>query len=109
MPRVASILKVDPQLVEELNTRIDSNQYTHEELVAWLDSKGVRPRVSRSALGRYTQQRRGRQRAAELIGASAASAAPGSEEQALDLMLELATLRLREAKVVERLKELGVI
>ncbi|MCE7510294.1 phage protein Gp27 family protein [Alloalcanivorax xenomutans] len=94
---------------EELNKRIDDGAETLDELLAWL-RRGKDPDfVSRSALGRYVHKRRARTRALESLAETAALPDEGGRSEALDLMMELATLRVKEARILDRLRELGVL
>jgi hypothetical protein len=106
--RKSTILAMEPAIKQEFDERIDCNQYTIDDLVEWLDEVSPETVPSRSAVGRYVKKRRARGRAVEML-ADAVVGAVDEDNEAVDLMLELATLRMREVKVLDRLRELGAL
>lgn len=107
MGRKTFMTKMSAEMVEQLNAKIDAEGETIDELVDWLE-KVTESTVSRSSVGRIVQKRRARNRAIGVIADTAAMPDSGSDE-AVDLMMELATVRIKEYKILERLRELGAI
>lgn len=108
MSRRSTILAMEPDIKKQLDERIDCNRYTIDELVDWLDEASPETVPSRSAVGRYAKQRKAKSRAVEML-ADAVAGAVDEDSEAVDLMLELAALRMREVRVLDRLRELGAL
>jgi hypothetical protein len=75
----------------------------------WLRKDFPAVHISRSAVHRYARKITARRRAADLVADAAAVPDGADKEEAIDLMLELAALRIRETKVVDKLRSLGII
>lgn len=109
MGKRSSILKeLNADIVSELNERIDAGRETIDDITDWLLQQAPDAMVSRSAVGRYVQRRRAQEKAVEIL-ASVTDLPPGTENEAADLMMQLAALRIKEAKILERLKILKII
>lgn len=104
-----TVMKLPREAREELEKRIVEGRDTLDTLIAWLRKDFAAFYVSRSAVHRYAQKITVRRRAADLIAAAAEPAEITAKEEAIDLMLELATLRLREIKLVDKLRSLGIV
>jgi len=109
MARKSFVANLNAEQRDALNQRIDDGVDTLDELLLWHRGVDGSEFASRSALGRYVQKRRARGRALESLAETVAMPDEGGSNEALDLMLELATLRIKEAKILERLRELGVV
>ena len=92
-----------------MDQKIDDGAATIDDLTAWLQKETGDNLISRSAVGRYVHKRRTRARALEALSETTALTDNGGQDEALDLTIELATLRIREARVLDRLRELGVV
>ena len=107
MPRPMTINTAPEHIRNELNERLRANAYSGMiELSEWLQSQGVQ--ASKSAVHRYSSDLKAKDRASDIL----VKAVKGSESESnetLDLMMELATLRMREHKILTRLEELGRI
>lgn len=109
MGRKAFVTRVGPELREELDRQIDDGVVTIDELTSWLQKETGDKLISRSAVGRYVHKRRTRARALEALSETAALSEDSGQDEALDLTMELATLRIRETRILDRLRELGVV
>lgn len=109
MGRKAFVVRVGPELRERLDQKIDDGAETIDDLTSWLQTETGDKLISRSAVGRYAYSRRTRARAMEALSEMAATSPEGGQDEALDLTMELATLRIREARVLDRLRALGVV
>ncbi|WP_435100785.1 phage protein Gp27 family protein [Arhodomonas sp. AD133] len=107
MPRKSSIARLPDEVKNELVQEIESGRRTMDELVDWL-SEAHGYVISRSAMGRFAQRLSRRSRAIKLMAETTAEDGDAGNDEAVELMMQLAQLRLREARIVERLRELGV-
>lgn len=108
MSRKSIILAMEPTIKQQFDERIDCNRYTIDELVEWLEEVSPETVPSRSAVGRYVKKRHAKSRAAEMLAETVVGSVD-EDNEAVDLMLELATLRMREVKVLDRLRALGAL
>lgn len=109
MSRKGIAEKIGADLREELNQLIDDGAYTIDDLVDWLAERSPGEAPSRSAIGRYVRKRRAKAAALETLAQVAAVPDEGGSDEALDLMMDLAALRIKETKILDRLRELGVV
>lgn len=108
MPRRSSLDKLEPAVRDALVARIESDRYTIAELLDWLRSEHGVESISRSAMGRLVARVNRRRQAVKLMSEALAEDGNAGNDEAVELMLQLAQLRLREARIIERLRELGV-
>lgn len=107
MPRVCAVDKLNAVLKSELDKRLRDSGYG--EIIAhaqWLlETHGIK--ISKSALGRYSTDQKTRDKA-EIL---AAKHLRGNlaERKALDLLVELGTIRIREYRIIKRLEQIGFI
>lgn len=106
MARKSAVSKLPSSVRQELDRLIDDGGATIDELQRWLRQQVPDHVVSRSALGRYVQRRRARAKAADVVSDLVAD--DETQSETIDLMLELASMRIREARLLDRLRELGV-
>lgn len=109
MGRKSFVLRIGPDLKKRLDERLDDEGETIDSLTAWLQEETGDMLVSRSAVGRYVYKKRSRARALAALAEMATLDQDAGQDEALDLTMELATLRIKEAKILDRLRELGVI
>lgn len=107
MARVSPLSKLPDSIRDELHNRLRNNGYSDFiQLAEWLTSQGIG--VGKSAVHRYSQDLKAKDRVASSITLAAKGTQAPSNE-VLDLMMELSTLRIREHQVLRRLEELGKI
>lgn len=106
MPPISVVKKLPKKLRDELDERLRASSYgdiiLHTE---WLQEKGVK--CSKSALHRYSMELKTRDRAASSIARDMRDDL--SDREAVDLLLELGTLRVKEKRILDRLEEIGYI
>ena len=107
MPVVGTIDKLNDELKREVDNKLRENGYG--ELVAtckWLsETHGVK--ISKSALGRYSKDRKTKDKAAHLMTKDVRGSLAGKQE--IDLLAELGTLRIREHRIINLLEQMGFI
>lgn len=109
MARQSTLRKLDPEIRQELIARIELGAETIDEMLAWLVEEKDVIGVSRSALGRFVQRVAAKKRAVAVVADAVADLDSIGTDEVVDLMMELATLRLREVKILDRLRALKVV
>lgn len=110
MGRKSLIRKLPPELKEDLDGVIAEGVATVDEITDWLGTLfDADEAPSRSAVGRYVRKQRVREQALDELSKFSSLAEGEGRSEAVELTMELATLRLREARVLDRLRALGVI
>jgi hypothetical protein len=109
MGRKSAIVKLRPNLKAELDGMIAEGAATVDELTEWLGRVLPDDPPSRSAVGRYVRKQRVREEALDELSKFSSLAEGEGRSEALELIMELATLRLREVRVLDRMREIGVI
>lgn len=106
MPKRQSITKLPKDIRQELDVRLRESSYSRMiEHAEWLATKGFS--ISKSAVHRYAIQMRNGDRVAAAISV-AIKDENTQENDGVNLMLELASLRLREHRIIAKLRELGL-
>lgn len=107
MPIVGAIDKLSDELKREVDKKLRENGYG--ELIAtskWLsETHGVK--ISKTALGRYSKDRKTKDKAAHLMIKDVSGSLAGKQE--IDLLAELGTLRIREYRIINQLEQMGFI
>lgn len=109
MPIVGKIKLLPKPVLEELHERLRHVAYGgFVEHSAWLEQQGYI--VSKSAIHRYAQELKARdsvmEKAVSLINVPGGDVADRGE--AVELLVELGMMRMREAEIIARLTQLGV-
>ena len=94
---------------DELNTKIELGSETVDDLLAWVKSVAPEVPASRSSVGRYAFKVRTKQRVLESFSEKAQKHSEVATEEIIELMIELANARMKEAAVLDRLRELQAI
>ena len=104
MPRVSVIDQMPKELRSKLNERLRETGYSNIiEHAEWLQAQGVN--ASRSAEGRHSAELKARDRAASSIAKDMSDDL--SDREAVDLLLELGSMRVKEKRILDRLEEIG--
>lgn len=107
MPKVGTINALSEALRGEVDKRLrESGHGNFVALCQWLsESHGVI--TSKSALWNYSQKLKAKDRAASLVTKDLRGSL--KDRQALDLLVELGTIRIRESRIIKRLEQIGFI
>ena len=108
MPRKSGVERLDADTRREVIRRLDDGD-TIDQVSTFLERELGAMAPSRSAIGRFAQRHSARRKAAAAISDAVADITEPAGDEALDLMMELAAVRIREAKIIARLTELGAI
>lgn len=104
MPPRNSVEKLPTALRSQLDERLRESGYSdirgHAE---WLKEQGEN--VSSSSLGRYSVDLKAKDRAASSIAKDMRDDL--TDRQAVDLLMELGALRVKEKRILDRLEEIG--
>ena len=107
MPKVSTIDKLDEVIKKELDRRLRDSRYG--EVIAhtqWLlETHGIK--ISKSTLGRYSTDQKTRDKAETLAKKNLRGSI--ADRQAIDLLVELGTIRIREYRIIKRLEQIGFI
>lgn len=108
MARRSSIERLSAEARAKLEQKVDDNQESILELVEWIESEhGVT--ISKSAMGRFVQRRKRRAAAVRLMADVSSELGEEGNDEAVELMMQLAHIRIQEARILERLKTIGAI
>lgn len=107
MPPRGIVESLSDQLKLEVDQKLRATGYGElVSLAGWLsDIHGVR--ISKSALGRYSQDLKAKDRASALLARDMRDSL--TDRQAIDLLVELGTLRVREHRILKKLEQIGYI
>ena len=104
MPRVSVIDQMPKELRSQLDERLRETGYSNlMEHAEWLQEQGVN--ASKSAVGRYSVELKTKDRAATSIARGMREDL--SDREAVDLLMELGALRVKEKRILDRLQEIG--
>lgn len=104
MPRVSVISKMPKELRSQLDKRLREAGYSNlMEHAEWLQGQGIN--ASKSAVGRYSVELKAKDRASSSIAKGMRDDL--SDREAVDLLLELGALRVKEKRILDRLEEIG--
>lgn len=107
MPPRSPIDMLPEEVKAELNSRLRANGYS--DLVAmteWL-TKEHGCKTSKTALGRYSYDLKTKDNASSMIAQEMHGDI--SNRQAIDLLVELGALRIKEHRIIKRLEDIGYI
>ena len=107
MPPRGIVESLSDQVKLEVDQKLRAAAYGElVSLANWLTvTHGVK--ISKSALGRYSQELKAKDRASELVARDMRDSL--TDRQAIDLLVELGTLRIREHRILKRLEQIGYI
>ncbi|WP_445677454.1 phage protein Gp27 family protein [Pseudomonas putida] len=107
MPPRGIVESLSDQLKLEVDQKLRATGYGElVSLAGWLSgTHGVR--ISKSALGRYSQDLKAKDRASALLARDMRDSL--TDRQAIDLLVELGTLRVREHRILKKLEQIGYI
>ncbi|WP_216891579.1 phage protein Gp27 family protein [Pseudomonas putida] len=107
MPPRGIVESLSEQLKLEVDQKLRATGYGDlVALAGWLsETHGVK--VSKSALGRYSQDLKAKDRASVLLARDMRDSL--TDRQAIDLLVELGTLRIREHRILKKLEQIGYI
>lgn len=107
MPPRGIIESLSEEIKKEVDQRLRATAYGELiALAAWLSTAhGVQ--VSKSALGRYSQELKAKDRASVLVARDMRDSL--TDRQAIDLLVELGSLRVREHRILKKLEQIGYI
>lgn len=108
MARKSSIERLPNEVRAELEQKIDDNQESIIDLVAWIEHEHGAI-ISKSAMGRFVQRRKRRAAAVRLMADVSSELGEEGNDEAVELMMQLAQIRVQEARIIERLKGIGAI
>lgn len=104
MPPRKAVEKLPSEIRAQLDERLRESCYSDlRGHVAWLEEQGET--VSVSAIGRYSVDLKLKDRAASSIARDMRDDL--TDRQAVDLLLELGALRVKEQRILARLEEIG--
>ncbi|WP_095157151.1 phage protein Gp27 family protein [Pseudomonas sp. Irchel 3E13] len=107
MPPRGIVESLSDQIKLEVDQKLRATAYGELiSLANWLSAAhGVK--ISKSALGRYSQDLKAKDRASVLVARDMRDSL--TDRQAIDLLVELGTLRIREHRILKRLEQIGYI
>jgi hypothetical protein len=107
MPPRSPLDLLPGKVKQELNERLRSNGYKGlQPLAEWLATEHA-CKTSKTALGRYSLDLKSKDQAAAAVAKDLLGDLAGME--AIDLLVELGTLKVKEQRILRRLEEIGYI